>query len=217
MSKPVLYGPTYSTYTRSARMAMEEKGVKYDLVDVDLMKGQMPPEQMQRHPFGRVPAFEHDGFKLYETAAITRYIDETFDGPALQPKDAKGRARMNQILSIIDCYAYPCTISQLVIQRIVMPMMGEKANETVIKKALPEVAKCMVEFDRLRGKSKYLVGDSLTLADIHLAPVYEYFHNTPDSEAIRRDVPGLDKWWKEMSTRSSMRRTPFSGEKKTAA
>ena len=37
------------------------------------------------HPFGRMPAFEHDGFRLFETAAISRYVDEAFAGPALQP------------------------------------------------------------------------------------------------------------------------------------
>ena len=63
MSKPILYGPAYSTYTRSARLAMEEKGVDYDLVEVDFLQGPMPAEQIERHPFARVPAFEHDGFE----------------------------------------------------------------------------------------------------------------------------------------------------------
>ena len=54
MSKPILYGPAYSTYVRSARMAMEEKGVDYDLVEVDFLQGPMPAEQIERHPFGKV-------------------------------------------------------------------------------------------------------------------------------------------------------------------
>lgn len=93
MADPVLYGPNYSTYTRAARLALEEKGVAYDLEEVDFLKG-MPPEQLARHPFAKVPAFEHDGLALYEVCAITRYVDETFAGPALQSSDVRQRARM---------------------------------------------------------------------------------------------------------------------------
>ena len=94
MSKPTLYGPAYSTYTRSVRLAMEEKGVDYDLVEVDFLQGPMPAEQIERHPFAKVPALAHDGFKLYEVSAIGRYVDEVFDGPSLQPDDEIGRAHV---------------------------------------------------------------------------------------------------------------------------
>ncbi len=60
------------------------------------------PEYLARQPFAKVPAFEHDGFRIYETSAIMRYVDEAFDGPALQPADAKGRAIMEQAISVID-------------------------------------------------------------------------------------------------------------------
>ena len=53
MSKPTLYGPAYSTYTRSVRLAMEEKGVDYNLVEVDFLEGPMPAEQVERHPFAK--------------------------------------------------------------------------------------------------------------------------------------------------------------------
>ena len=56
MSKPTLYGPAYSTYTRSVRLAMEEKGVDYNLVEVDFLQGPMPADQVERHP---LPKFQH--------------------------------------------------------------------------------------------------------------------------------------------------------------
>ena len=138
MADPILYGPNYSTYTRSARLALEEKGVAYRLVEVDFLKG-MPPEQLTRHPFGKVPAFEHDGFALYEVCAIERYVDESFPGPKLQPSDARQRARMTQIISLLDSYTYAPTVGQLVIQRLVVPMMGGSADEAAIEAALPAV------------------------------------------------------------------------------
>ncbi len=210
MSKPILYGPVYSTYTRSARLAMEEKGVNYDLVEVDFLQGPMPAEQVERHPFGKVPAFEHDGFKLYEVTAIERYIDEEFDGPSLQPESTKERARMNQIISIIDSYTYPCTVGQLVIQRIVMPMLGEQPDESAITEAMPEISKCMATIADLRADSKFLVGDRLTLADIHLAPIFDYFQSTPDSDPILQENQELRSWWNEMSERESILKTQLT-------
>jgi glutathione S-transferase len=89
------------------RLALEEKGVAYELVPVDIFAVDGPPsEHVTRHPFGKIPAFEHTGFCLYEAGAITRYIDEAFGGPPLQPADPRNRARMNQIISILDSYAY---------------------------------------------------------------------------------------------------------------
>ena len=99
MAKPIVYGPAYSTYARTARLALEEKGVDYDLVEVDLLGGAAKASaHLARHPFGKVPAFEHDGFALYETDAIMRYINAAFPGKDLEPDDAKGRARMAQVI-----------------------------------------------------------------------------------------------------------------------
>ena len=106
MAAPIVYGPAYSTYTRSVRLALEEKGVDYKLEQVDIMQGAAKRRPHGRQPFAKVPAFEHDGFALYETAAIERYVDESFPGPKLQPADAKQRARMTQIISVIDSYGY---------------------------------------------------------------------------------------------------------------
>ena len=210
MSSPILYGPAYSTYTRSVRLALEEKGVDYDLVEVDFLQGPMPAEQVERHPFAKVPAFEHDGFEFYEVTAIERYIDEAFDGPALQPESARERARMNQIVSIIDSYTYPCTVGQLVIQRIVMPMLGEQPDEAAITEAMPEISKCMGTIASLRADSKFLVGDRVTLADLHLAPIFDYFQNTPDSAPILQQYPGLGSWWAEMRERESVQKTQLA-------
>ena len=212
MSKPTLYGPAYSTYTRSVRLTLEEKGVDYNLVEVDFLQGPMPVEQVERHPFGKVPAFEHDGFEFYEVTAIIRYIDEEFDGPSLQPESAKERARMNQFISIIDSYTYSCTVGQLVIQRIVMPMLGEQPDEDAISAAMPEISKCMGIIAGLRADKKFLVSDHVTLADLHLAPIFDYFQNTPDSDPILQKNPGLRSWWAEMSERESMKKTQLSSD-----
>ena len=208
MSKPIVYGPAYSTYVRSARLALEEKGVDYELVEFDFLSGPMPEEQVRRQPFGKVPAFEHDGFSLYEVTAINRYVDEVFDGPSLQPADSRQRGRMNQIISIVDSYTYPCMLGQLVIQRLVMPMLGNEADEGVISAALPQVEKCVGVIEGLRGDQTYLASnDRITLADIHLIPIYAYFRNTPESGPILEKHPGLASWWDAVGDRESVHKT----------
>lgn len=206
MADPTLYGPGYSTYTRTARLALEEKGVRYKHVEVDFLKG-MPAEQRARQPFSKVPAFEHDGFQLYETCAIARYVDEAFDGPDLQPDEPRQRARMTQIISILDSYTYGPTIGQLVIQRLVTPLMGGTPDEAAISAALPDVQNCIGTLEHLLGEQKFLAGDRLSLADLHLAPIFAYFSATPESGAILENKPGLHGWWESMKARESMTKT----------
>src|ERR1700730_1482262 len=124
-AKPVVFGAPYSVYVRAVRLALEEKAVDYELVPVDIFAPSgVPPEHKVRHPFGKIPAFEHGGFRLYEASAIARYVDEAFPGPRLQPDDPLGRARMNQIISILDSYAYPTRVCDIYVERVSRPASG---------------------------------------------------------------------------------------------
>ena len=177
MSDPIIYGPAYSTYARSVRLALEEKGVAYKLEPVDIIQGAATAaDHLNRQPFAKVPAFEHDGFALYETAAIERYVDESFPGPKLQPQDPKQRARMTQIVSVIDSYAYPALIGKCVWQRMVMPMISQATDEGVIAEALPRIECSVMALENLADPSgPYLCGSAPSLADLHVAPVMAYF------------------------------------------
>src|SRR5262245_28510480 len=103
----VLHGLTRSVYTRVARMTLETKAVPYLLNQVEIFGPQGGPrEHLERHPFGRIPVLVHGSFQLYETHAICRYVDEGFSGAALQPSAAPARARMAQLIGLLDSYAY---------------------------------------------------------------------------------------------------------------
>lgn len=209
MTKPTVYGPSYSTYVRTVRLALEEKGAAYDLVDVAMLGGaHKQPDFLARNPFGKVPAFSHDGLSLYETSAITRYVDRALPGPALQPSDPKAAARVDQVMSIVDSFAYPCMIGQLVWQRAVVPMQGGKADEAVIAAGMPQVKLSSAELVRLLGNGPWFGGASISLADLQLAPVMAYVSGTPEGEALLAAQPALKAWWGRMSERPSMAKTP---------
>lgn len=203
MANPTLYGPGYSTYARTARLALEEKGVPYDFVEVDFLQG-MPAEQVKRHPFSKVPAFEHDGYELYETCAIARYVDEAFDGPALQPADARSRATMTQIISILASYAYGSMIQQVMIPRVVAPMMGGEPDEETISAGLPKAETCLGELERFIDDRSQLVGDTLTQADLHFIPILTYFKMAPESGPLLEKTPGVRRWYDAMRSRTSV-------------
>lgn len=128
---PIVFGAPYSVYVRAVQLALEEKGVRYELVPIDIFAtGGGPPEHAARHPFGKIPAFEHAGFSLYEAGAITRYVDEVFPGPSLQPDDACARARTNQIISILDSYAYRTLVWDIYVERVSRPASGASSDDS---------------------------------------------------------------------------------------
>ncbi len=165
------------------------------------------PAHLARHPFAKVPAFEHDGFAIYETVAIARYLDRVLPEPPLTPADPKAAARMDQIMGISDSYGYPAIITGLVMQRIVTPMIGGTPDEKVIADALPRIRLVLAEIDRLSGGQAYLAGQELSLADLLVAPIHGYFAATPEAAPLLEPHPALRAWWERISARPSMVKT----------
>jgi glutathione S-transferase len=205
VTPPILFGAAYSVYVRSARLALEEKGVPYRLEEVDIFApGGPPPAYRERHPFGRIPALEHDGFRLYETGAIIRYVDEAFAGPPLQPTDPKRRARMNQAIGILDNYAYRTLVWDIFVERVRAPVQGRAADEAKIAAALPKAATCLAALEAIVGDASYLAGEGLTLADLHAAPMIAYFRLAAEGSTLLHRHAGLQRWWNRIAALPSV-------------
>lgn len=200
--RPRLYGADYSVYVRVVRLALIEKGVDHELVPVDVFAAGGPPGwYLDLHPFGKIPAFEHGDFRLRETAAIARYVDEAFSGPALQPQGARERAVMSQIVGMLDSYAYRTLVWDIYVERIDRPREGEAADEGRIAAALPRARTCLAALSALKRPGPWLLGRQLTLADLHAAPVFFYFLKTPEGHAMLSAFPALQAWWQAVSAR----------------
>ena len=205
MTTPVIHGPSYSPYVRTTRLALEEKGAPYELVLVDMIGGaHKQPDFLARNPFGKLPAFSHGGLNLYETSAMIRYIDRALPGPALQPTGSSAMARVDQVISIIDSFAYGSMIGQLVWQRLIVPMLKGQPDEAVVAASLPQTTLCLSEFARLLDADPWFGGESMSLADLHLAPLLAYVTMTPEGPALLVAQPALKAWWDRMSSRPSM-------------
>lgn len=207
---PILIGARYSVYTRIVRLALAEKGIPYRLEEVDVFApGGPPPNHLARQPFGRIPAFEHAGFVLYETGAIARYVDEAFPGPALQPAEANARARMNQVISIMDSYAFRTLVWDVFVERVSGPKRGRAPDEARIAAALPRSEVVLRSIDEIRGTAAYFTGGALTLADLWALPMLTLFGLAPEGAVILGRFPRLLAWWKAMQGRPTVRATLF--------
>jgi len=208
MSLPILYGLSRSVYTRIARLALEEKGVDYAFEEVEIFGGAGVPERhLDRHPFGRIPTFTQGGFSLYETVAITRYVDKAFPGPPLQPTTPEARARMTQVISVSDAYAYRSMVWGVFVQRVVIPQKGGTSNESTIGEALQAARTRLKALEALLDDRLFLAGNELSLADLHAAPMLLYFSLTPEGAELLPSHRRLNLWFANMVVRPSVKRT----------
>ncbi|MBV9827529.1 MAG: glutathione S-transferase family protein [Alphaproteobacteria bacterium] len=210
MARPIVYGPAGSTYVWSVRLALAEKGVAHDLIDVPFGEQAKEP-QLSRQPFGKVPAFEHDGFALYETQAIMRYIDEGFAATPLQPTDLHEFARMNQIMGIVDAYAWSAIAANIVFPRLAAPRFGLPVDEATIAAAVPRAKLCLAEFARFMGEQSFIANEQVTLADLMVFPILFYFARVPEGQSPMAEHPTLGAWLRRMEGRQSVNVTRPSG------
>ena len=204
----VLFGLARSVYTRIARLALEEKGVPYTLESVEIFGPTgVPPEHLRRHPFGRIPAFTHGDFSLFETAAICRYVDEAFSGPALQPPAASSRARMAQLIALLDSYAYRPMVWGVFVQRLRLPLQGGVADEALISTSLKQARTALVAIAALMDDSAFLVGPALSLADLHAYPMLKCFSLAPEGAAAIAEHPRVATWMSGLAKRLSVQHT----------
>ena len=204
MAEPTVFGAAYSVYVRAVRLALAEKGVAYRLEEVDIFApGGPPPGYLERHPFARIPAFEHDGFRLYETNAISLYVDAAFDGPPLMPGDVKARARVHQLLGILDNYVYRTLVWDVFVERVSVPQEGGTSDEAKIAAALVRARTCLAAVEGLMGAGPWLAGARLSLADLRAFPMLDLFRKAPEGTRLLDGHAGLARWFEAMAARPS--------------
>lgn len=202
-----LHGYRYSVYLRIVAMTLTEKGVPWTHVEVDPFDKPIPETYLALNPFGRVPTLVHDGFVLYETTAITRYVDEAFADTPVQPADPKERARMNQIIAVADSYGYWPMVRQVFSHRVFRPAQGSAGDEAVIAEGLQKSKAVLAALDRLAAGGPFLAGSSLSLADLHLGAMVAYFAAAAEGRFELLRHARLSEWWAALSIRQALLKT----------
>ena len=200
----ILYGPEWSAYTRTVRLVLLEKEIDYVLEDVDFSNGTMPAEHFKLHPFGKVPVLSHGEFTIYETSAICRYLDAAFDGLALEPTNIHKLGRMAQVIAVFDAYLSEEIRMGYVSELLINPKLGFSSDEEKAAKSRATIEKAFEGLAGLLTSDKFFVGEKLTLADLHAAPLFDYLEMTPGGGEIIATQPRLRTWWGSIKTRTSM-------------
>src|ERR1700723_136487 len=117
MSEFVVHSIPGSPFGRAVLAMFEEKRTRYRLVPLKPGENRAPAH-LALNPFGAIPVLEQDGFVLYETQAILRYLDRVLPHPALTPTDPRDAARMDQVMNINDWYLFRGVGSVIAFQRL---------------------------------------------------------------------------------------------------
>ncbi|HCF26177.1 MAG TPA: glutathione S-transferase family protein [Cyanobacteria bacterium UBA11049] len=200
MVKPTVYGTPRSTYVRTVRLLLESAGADYNLKEIDIFNGEnKSAEYLAKNPFGKVPTLEVDGELLYETTAITDYLNTVLAGNKFSPSDPLRQARMRQIMAIVDSHLYSPAILSIVIQRLIVPSQGGETDENQVKNAVAPAKTAVEAIESLTVGSPYLLGNEASIADFYLIPVFTYLSQTPEFDSITAQAPKLRAWWDEVT------------------
>jgi glutathione S-transferase len=191
-----------STCTRKVLTTLAEKGHEAEFVLVDIMKGEQKlPAAIARQPFGVVPAIDDNGFVLYESRAIIRYLDEKLSGPKLSPPEAKDRALMEQWISVEASYMSPKAMV-IVMNNMFGPMMGKSPDTEAVAKASESLAHTFDIADKALAHQEYFGGKTFSLADIDWMPYVQYLFGAKAGNLVT-DRKHLGAWWERVSKRPS--------------
>jgi len=188
MAKLEIIGFDVSNWVRAARIACEEKGVAYDLTTngMTAFMDIKSDKHLALHPFGRIPAMRDGDVVLFETAAISRYVDGMFDGPALVPDDVLESARMEQWISAMIDYVSRPIMGRCVVQYLLPAITGGgTVDRATIDAAIPDIRNVLAILNRALAKGPFLHGKTPYIDDFILMPMLDAL------VAVAPEGPGL--------------------------
>jgi glutathione S-transferase len=209
-----LHGPANSSFVCAARVALEEKGVAYQLVEPDILRARgFRMADLLRYLAAQQPKLIEGDFVLYDAESILRYVDEAYQGPALQPADPKSRALMLEIQGIIREFLHPAAIGKIATQRLFAPFLGSPADLKAVEEAVAPMTDALAAIEQISSsahdgeRSELLIGSQVSLADIALMPIAAYLTMTPEGQSAIAASRRLSRWWLSVSRRPSLARS----------
>ncbi|THU96113.1 glutathione S-transferase [Dendrothele bispora CBS 962.96] len=199
-----LYGAPMSTCTKRVAVVLHEKKIPYELISVDFAKIK-EPEFLVKQPFGQIPYIDDDGFILYESRAIARYLEAKYSnqGPKLapSPSDLKATALFEQAVSI-EMSDFDPSASKAGFEGVIKGWFGGQKDQAAYDQAITTLSTKLDGYERILSKQKFLAGDEITLADLyHLS--YGELLGQGGSDLLQSKGPNVARWWKDVSSRAS--------------
>ena len=152
-----LYSGTTCPFSHRCRFVLYEKGMDFQVIDVDLFN--KPEDIAVMNPYNRLPVLVERDLVLYESNIINEYIDERFPHPQLMPSDPVLRARARLMLFNMEVELFS-HVDAL-----------ESNKERQIDKARAHIADRLVELSPVFTRTKYMLGEEFTMLDVAIAPM----------------------------------------------
>ncbi|KAL2945436.1 Glutathione S-transferase [Bienertia sinuspersici] len=203
-----IHGLAMSSATLRVIAAAYEKELDYELVPVDMKAGAHKQEPfLSLNPFGQIPAYEDGDVKLFESRAITSYIAYTYDGQGtpLVHKDSKQMANV-AVWMEAEAHHFDPAAGKLAWELVYKGMFGMQTDDAVVEENEAKLAKVLDVYEKQLGKSKYIGGDSFTLADLHHLPYVQFLSGTKVSYLFD-ERPHVSAWCKDILARPSWEKT----------
>lgn len=180
----------------------EELGLNYDFKFLNLSRGDnQTPEHLKRHPFGKVPVLEHDGFCVFESAAICRYLARVNDN-ALYSDDIRQASRIDQMMDTFNIHIGRW-MAAFFWEEIVCPIhLGRPAKADVLAEAQGFLDRQLPYIDSTLGQNTYLCGSDITLADPF---AFSYLQIHEDTSIDLRCYKNIQRWYRHMQQRSAIK------------
>ena len=194
----IFHAPLSSASNR-VRFCAEAIGLEYEAIAVDLHLGEQRSESyLAINPFGKVPAIDDDGFYLFESNAIMKYLCRKH-GSQLYPRDRDGQALVDQWCDFAVSLLGPA-YGRVVFNRLLAPATGARVDEASLADGLRFIRRYLPVIDEHLAHNAYFARPSLTVADIAVLATLD------PSEACDVELsayPALQKW------REQLRSAPF--------
>jgi glutathione S-transferase len=194
-----IYSATVCPYAHRSRLTLLEKGVDFELIEIDLQN--KPEGFTDISPYGKVPVIKHGEHRVWESAIINEYLDEVFPDPPLLPREPINRALARIWIDFANTRLVPAFSNVL------------RNPDSQTQKDAAEELRNHLQFieteglAKLSGDGSYWFGKSVSLVDL---TYYPWFERWPVIEHYRgiqlsSEFPHLNRWWKAMSQRDSVK------------
>jgi glutathione S-transferase len=200
-----LYYHPMSSNARCARLAAVALGAKPELVLVDLQKGDnRKPDYLALNPNGKIPTLVDGDTVLWESIAIAMYLAEKTPGQTLYPTDATKRAHVNKWL-FWKASHWGHAMGTLVWENMLKGMFGMGGpNEYAVTGAMQQAGALCGVLDATLAKSRFVCGDSVTLADFAIASPLMY---TAPAKLPIESHANLMRWFKDIQATEAWKAT----------
>ncbi|XP_011079702.1 glutathione S-transferase-like [Sesamum indicum] len=197
-----VHGSAFSTAAMRVFACLNEKGLEYEFVPVDMRAGEHKKEPfLSLNPFGQVPAFEDGDLKLFESRAVNQYIAHAYadKGNPLICQDPRKMAIVSLWMEV-EAQKYDASAAKLTWELIIKPLLGMSTDDAIVEEQEVQLAKVLDVYEARLAQSKYLGGDNFSLADLHHLPTMNYLMGTRVKETFDAR-PHVSSWCADILAR----------------